>query len=383
MGANVHIYATNFTTETRILKIITSCKANTTIERYMVFAANNHQPEQEYIMEDVLVYRPKQFIPKPKKSKILKAAFYIEWYIRILLFAKKQDISIVSCHSLAALPISILIKKLTKAKCVYETHELETERAGLSGVLKKLAKLVERKLIYALDGIVVVSNAYADWYVKEYPGITRPLVVRNIPDITNIDLVASNLRGKFKIPKEKLLFTYIGILNFGRGLEIIIEAFKKMPQHCLIIMGDGPYRDKVINEVKGIPNIFYHESVPSDQVLSYVRCCDVGLFLAEAICLSYEYALPNKFFEYVFSGCPLILSSLIECKKLIDKHNVGWYCDASAEDLIKCISEITIDDLNEKKHNTLAMREKFSWKEDAEPLCKLYQRLLKAVCARS
>src|SRR5690606_29052144 len=103
---------------------------------------------------------------------------YLEYCWRVFFFYRKKNIKVVNVHSLGLLPLGYVLKKLYKAKLVYDAHELETETNGSKGFRQKLSKWLEKKLIHKADMTLVVSESIADWYANEY-NIARPPVVLN------------------------------------------------------------------------------------------------------------------------------------------------------------------------------------------------------------
>jgi hypothetical protein len=106
---------------------------------------------------------------------------YAEWAARICLAYRDTDLKVVHCHDRSALPVAILLKLLTRARVLYDAHELETERFGQTGMRKRLARLAEKAQFNLADAYMVVSDSISLWYAiayKTYRG--RSCVGRNI-----------------------------------------------------------------------------------------------------------------------------------------------------------------------------------------------------------
>ena len=74
-------------------------------------------------------------------------------------------------------------------------------------------------------------------------------------------------------------------------------------------------------------NIFYHKPVPYHQLLEYSTSADIGVVSSQNICLNNYYSLPNKLFEYIQSGLPVLTNNLIECEKLVNHYGIGVVVD--------------------------------------------------------
>ena len=145
MSLNLHIYPSPILYESRMLKITRSLAAAGLFEEiHLVGICEEGLSEHEQLDGKRFIWRVplKRPLPIPKLRGLLK---FMQWCMKILGRYYKKDISVIHCHSLTDLPIGVLLRiGKKKAKLVYDAHELETERNGLTGVNKRLAKLKER-----------------------------------------------------------------------------------------------------------------------------------------------------------------------------------------------------------------------------------------------
>ncbi|MEI8605382.1 glycosyltransferase [Pseudoalteromonas sp. B160] len=186
---------------------------------------------------------------------------------------------------------------------------------------------MEKLLIGFADKVITVSDSIAEEYVRLY-NIEKPHLVLNCP--AYIDVSKNNLfRDNFAIHAEQKIFLYQGALNKGRGIEILLEAFKKLNDSTkvLVIMGYGELEKIVKLEADNSQNIFFQPAVKPEVVLNYTSSADFGVSFIEDSCLSYRYCLPNKMFEYTMAGLPVLVSNLVEMKKFVEEHSVGVVSD--------------------------------------------------------
>jgi glycosyltransferase involved in cell wall biosynthesis len=209
---------------------------------------------------------------------------------------------------------------------VYDAHELESEKNGLRGVEKKLVKIIERLLIGMVDIVLVVNDSIYDHYLNMYPELKNIRVIKNVMPIDkSVQISSDALRVSLNIDKEKTIFLYQGGIEKGRGIELLIEAFIKseITNSSLVFMGYGSLKNIILAAAKGNENIYYHESVALDMLMEYTSSADVGLSIIENTCLSYYYCLPNKIFEYISAGLPIIASNFPEIRKVVDQYEAG------------------------------------------------------------
>jgi glycosyltransferase involved in cell wall biosynthesis len=135
-----------------------------------------------------------------------------------------------------------------------------------------------------------------------------------------------DLHKKFGIPDENRIILYQGVLSEGRGIELILNALKILPNYAFVILGEGAFKEKFIGLSKKLNlsnRVHFSGMIPQDKLLDYTAGADLGIALIENISKSYFYALPNKLFEYIMAGIPVIVSDLPQMKNIIETYDVG------------------------------------------------------------
>lgn len=228
--------------------------------------------------------------------------------------------SIVNLHSLSTLPLAPFCR-LLGARIIYDAHELETETKQLKGVRKKVSKLIEGLFIKMCFAHIFVSKSIEKHYKESY-GITNTAVVRNLP-LYRAATPKNIFRNTFNITDDTKIFLYQGALVDGRGLNEIIEAFKGSHEHALVIMGFGGLTEKIKETANYYSNVYYHPAVSSDELLDYTASADFGILSTDDSCLNHIYCLPNKLFEYIMAGLPILSSELTEVKIILEEYKCG------------------------------------------------------------
>lgn len=373
-GLNVHIYPSPFKFESRILKETRSIvKLGLASEVLILSSGEPGQPRRERVADKISVHRIRSFFPWTGESPMTKGLLYFEFYVRALLFGLRLRISLINAHSLMVLPLAVALKKLHRAKLIYDPHELETERVGLAGKAQVLSRWVERKLIRSANAVIVVGDSIRQWYVDTYH-LKDVYTVRNVPHNTTVP-VTNLLREKFAIPSNHLIFLYQGLVSQGRSIMLYLNAFAKArPDQHLVIMGYGDQVDVVREFGRRHGNIHFHEAVKPDVLLEYTASADVGLSLIENVCLSYYYCLPNKFFEYIIAELPQIVSDFPDMGKIIREYNIGWAIPVSELALSETLGKLSHNDILEKRRSLREVKPMFSWEREESVLETVFQR---------
>jgi len=379
MGLNLHLYPSDIRFESRMLKATNSLAGTGKFtEIHLIGILEPGLAEHERIDSIRSIWRVPLSKPLPiPKTRGLQRL--LQWTAKILTRYRREDVSVVHCHSLEDLPIGVLLKLVhRRVRLVYDAHELETERNGLKGIRKLTAKIKERLLIRFVDHTLVVSDSIAAWYRQAYKrdAIT---VVRNMPSAngwSRHEQPSSIFRERFGIDGG-VVFLYQGALMRGRGIDLLLSAFSKVGKDKhIVLMGYGSYEPQVKQFAEKFSNIHFHEAVKPDEVMRYTAGADVGICLIENVCLSYYYSLPNKLFEYTLAGMPVIVSKFPEMLKFVAAFENGWDTAVQEESVLNLIENIDRQDIEAKRRNCLKARESIGWSSEEKKLLAAYRALV-------
>ena len=375
----LHVYPSSFKYESRMLKETKSLVDSGLVDRVFIGAIwESGVNEHEKIDSKREVWRvplKTRWLPDGTFCKSLK---HSEWILRTFLRFRKEGIRVVQCHNLSSLPMGMLFKIFVKSKVVYDAHELETERAGWSGFRRIMAKVLERILIYNVDSVLVVSDSIAKWYRDMY-SLENVHVIKNVPyKHGNRSGYSNVLKERFAIPDDEILFIYQGLLGIGRGIEILLSVFSKADsKKHIVFMGFGDLENIVKEYANNFPNIHFHPAVKPEDVISYTESADVGVSLIESISLSYQITIPNKVFEYILSGLPLIVNDdSPDVGAIIDGYKCGWRVSVDEKSVLELIENISKEDIKEKRNNVLKCKYDFSWDKEVNKLLGIYHHHL-------
>lgn len=362
----------DFTNDNRVLKISRSLQ-NNGYEFTLVATHFDKELPTEEVIEDIKV---KRF--NVGRIKLLPLNLVLFWVSIVKNFRKEK---IFHCNDLYTLPPAYIIKKFfnKEAKIVYDCHEHETEAGVYIGkpVIKFFAKVFERVMIREADKVITVSESIANDYVKMYE-IEKPSLVLNCPVYKKYpkkDL----FRKKFGIGKDKVLFLYQGEYLKGRGVEELVNIFKKIEHQneklVLILLIYGEKTDIIKEEIKDSKNIYLHEKVSVSEYMEYVSSADWGIFLLENTCKSYNYSLANKLFDYMMASVPVIVSDLKEMGNFVKEYKVGYVIPEaySSKDTIKLLGKASQEKAEYYQSQLDLVAKKYNWEEQEKVLLKIYE----------
>lgn len=364
----------NFKNDSRVLKeAISLNNAGYNVE--VIAHGDKELPKQE-TKRNISITRI-SYLDRTTAGTIAKILAYFKYIILSIKITKNSDF--LHCNDLNTLPIGYITKKIfrRKVKIIYDAHEYETEQDHLTGIAKKIAKISEKALIKSADKTITVSESIANEYKKLYPFIEKPTLVLNCPNYKKIDK-KDLFREKFNIHKSTTIFLFQGNLSKGRGIEIIIEAFKELNNNdvAIIFMGYGSLESYIKSVSKQSKNVFFHEAVTQENLLVHTSSADFGILFYENVCLNNYYCSPNKMFEYIMAEIPVIISNLYEMKKIITKYKVGIIAEENTpQGLKKAIIEASEIDKHKTKQNLENTKQIYNWENQEKKLIELYKSL--------
>ncbi|HGF7535547.1 TPA: glycosyltransferase [Vibrio cholerae] len=368
-----NIVLNDFTNDSRVLKISKSL-VGFGFDSVVVAMHNKGLLEKEEI-NGVKVRRIKlstRSWPKWKPVQIIK---YLEFLVRASTEFRKTDI--IHCNDLNALPVGLLIKLFGRGKkVIYDCHEYETETNGLNSYKKKAIKWLERTLITYADAVTTVSDSIANEYARLYR-ISKPYLVLNCPEY--YEQPKCNLfRDYLGIRNDQTIFLYQGGLSKGRGIELLLEAFSGLTsdKNVLVCMGYGPLENLIREKAQQTSIIFFHPAVSPNVLLNYTSSADYGVSFVEDSCLSHRYCLPNKIFEYLMAGLPVLTSNLFEMKRLVEAENVGIVAEENTVEGFKKAVEASLNqEYSIIQQNVFKARKEYCWEEQEKVLKEIYYYL--------
>lgn len=280
---------------------------------------------------------------------------------------------IVHCHDTMVLPSGVLARALLRSTLVYDAHELESDKAGQSRALSGATLLIEKISWPHIDRLITVSPSIARWYV-EHLGPKPTLCILNAPEIPTerkrvAEAPGSGLRDRLGVGPQAPLFVYVGALESGRGIELLLETFAGWDAGAHVaFIGSGGLRETIERVAQFEGNVHYCPPVPHERLVAHIQEATGGFCLIEDVSLSDRYCLPNKLFEYAFAGLPVIASRLPDIERFVRQYQLGVCADLNVisvrEAILECIERPT--DL------PMERLERLSWESQAGVLRGLY-----------
>ncbi len=308
------------------------------------------------------------------------ALFYAHLNLRLFFYLISKKTDIILANDLDTLMPAFLISKLRGKKLVYDSHEYFTEAEGLTGrrFQKSVWERIEGWIFPKLKNVYTVNESIANIYQDKYRVKVR--IVRNIPELRNFEKVKNRI--DIRLPSDKFVMILQGAyIDPDRGGREAVESLEFLEDVLLIIIGSGremPLLKEMARQPRYKDKLIILDKMPFTELMQYTMNADLGLTLDKPLHLNYKYSLPNKLFDYIHAGIPVLASNLPELNRIITEYKVGFLIDdTTPEKIASKVNEIrSSNQLNEAKAACVKARTILNWQNEELVLKEIFSNIL-------
>jgi len=311
----------------------------------------------------------------------------LNWY-RILRIALKEKADIYHFHDPELLPAGVLIRLLTGRPVIYDVHENYVEdiltKPWIPKPLRKVVSLAFRVLeaasVRLVDGVIVVNEQLA----KRFSRNPSTIVVSNYSRVERFQ--SNHGESKWKERFGEPYFVYAGIISDDRGIYDCIQAFQSLGRSEVRLVCAG--RATIVRDQRLRLALDTPQAIEDFEYLGHLPYTDIpGLLkgaLAGLLCFKPTpnnlLGTPNKLFEYMSSGIPVIASDFPYIRQVIKATDCGILVQAdNVEDIASAMTYIleNPEEGHRLGENGLrAVIEQYNWEVEQKKLLRLYEAVL-------
>lgn len=307
--------------------------------------------------------------------------FFFQFYNKLIPFAVKNPARVIIAADLFAIPIAIILKKKFSylspyPKILYDSKELYSELPSLK--VKRSSyyfwTIVERSSVRYIDHVLTVNESIANLLSQRWH--QKITVIMNVPEC---DPVHELMYKSF----NTIYLAFTGGIQRGRGITKLVNLLSYLPlNYHLKLIGDGELNDTVVELAtkQNVQNrVHMIGRVKSSEVISELQKAHIGIYLMENTGLCHFLALPNKLFQYICAGLPVVVSDFPEMKRIIDMYNVGiTVSPINLEAVANSIRSIIEDErkYNQYRINCIKAIEELNWNVEKQKFIGVINSLL-------
>lgn len=298
--------------------------------------------------------------------------FQISILIWLCKHRNKYDI-IHACDFDTVIP-AWLSSKLFKKKYVYDIFDYYVDAFSIPKILKSFVEKIDIFMINSADAVIIVNESRKVQIAKSNP--KKLFIIHNSPDITlkEESRNSNNLMSNTVKPK----FVYIGILSNGRMLIDILDVFLEHKEWELHIGGFGVNEDLIRDIAKKSQNIYFYGKVSYDTAIEIEVMCNVFFAVYDPSIPNHKYSSPNKLYEAMILGKPIIVAKGTGIDVIVDSNNLGISIEYTKKDFEKAAKilaeEVKKSSLTNNKSKEL-FKKNYSWDIMSNRLLDLYKQL--------
>ena len=216
----------------------------------------------------------------------------------------------------------------------YDSHEWFTEAEGLKGrpVRKAIWQWWERRAFRGISSMLTVNVSIAGAYRSKY-GLEVE-VVPNVPE--RAETAVPMPRSQLGWPEDaRVLLMQGAFMDRDRGALDAVRALQHLPDHHLALIGSGPEHDEapsVAMKLGVSGRLHVHGRMPFEQLRRCTAAADVGLSLDRPTVDNFRFSLPNKLFDYLHAGIPVVCSDLPVAGQFVRTEGIGQVVAPHSDD---------------------------------------------------
>jgi glycosyltransferase involved in cell wall biosynthesis len=315
---------------------------------------------------------------------------------------KKMSIDLIIVRDLPLAITGIWVAKKNRIPCIFDMAEnyvallkdiwKKRKFSGLNLIVRNptFACLVQNYVLKHCDHILVVVKESSDFLKSRKVHEKNISIVGNTPQLSKFNentLSTPSVPDLSILSKMRFSFTavYTGGIQMGRGIQLVLESIdkilKQIPDFYFVIVGNGYAVDrlkKLAQDLKVGSYVHWTGWVEHDFVYQYIKNSKVGL-IPHITSEHVNTTIPNKIFDYMALGIPVVTSDAVPMKRIVEEENCGLvFRNGNTTELVNTILKIKNSTINFGEIGKTAIYGKYNWSidemrlNDAVAKCKNY-----------
>lgn len=261
------------------------------------------------------------------------------------------------------------ITKKNRKLFIYDIFDFYVDSFNVPVFLKTIIKSMDINIINEADATIICSEKRMEQIAGSSP--KRLVIIHNTPPEINLN------NEKLELNPSKIKIVYVGILANGRFIKEIAEVVKNDARFEFHVGGFGKLEDYFEKLSHEYSNIYYYGKLPYNKTLQLEDSCDILTAIYNPNTPNHYFAAPNKFYEALMLGKPLIMVKNTGMDQIVIDNDIGvvidYDIDSLKKELLSLVSRRNEWD-NIGKRMRILYKNNYSWNEMERRLVDIYNR---------
>jgi glycosyltransferase involved in cell wall biosynthesis len=314
------------------------------------------------------------------------------WFYILYTVARRHSTDVIIVRDLPLMYLGLIVGRLVKARVIFDMAECYPEMYRSGSEKKSLATRIlkspaaaahyEKHAARLADRVLVMIEESRDRLVRLGISASKISIVSNTPPLEKFagEVAAHN--------GDHLRIVYVGFVTEIRGLDLLIRAVRDYVDTVadpfsikVDIIGQGtalPSLVELVNELGLQDRVDIHGWLGHEEVSKLVSSANIGA-LTYKVCNHWNTTIPNKIFDYMLAGLPVLATEVVPIARILRSTNCGLVCkDGDVNDVAQKLILLRSADLRAKlgKNGYRAVKECYNWENDARTLLKVAEELV-------
>ncbi len=302
------------------------------------------------------------------------------WEIKLLswLWRNRKDYNVIHACDFDTVIPAILIGKILRKIVIYDIFDFYADMLrNTPKPISRVVRWLDLRLISKVNAVILPDESRLHQIRGSKP--KRLEIIYNAPDPEILLSKAISTTEDDGI--YSLRIAYVGLLQLERGIMEMLSVLANHPDWHLDLAGYGSEESTIVSAALKLPNVRVFGRVPYEEAIRIMSRADVLFATYDPSIPNHRYSSPNKLFEALPLGKPIIVARGTGVDKIVERYNLGFVVDyGDRNQLEKTLQNIASWTPEEKenfaKRTKFIYEQSFSWKESKKRLLKLYDEVL-------
>lgn len=299
---------------------------------------------------------------------------------------KQYRADLVVAHDLPALRAAVTLAEPTGAKTMYDSHELYPDQRGFSSAQKRMLVAAEKMYAPKIDQVTTVSRSFGK-IIQRRTGIKSFEVIRNVTHRRTPRPERGRVfHERLNLEHDAQVVLFQGSIVPDQNMHTLVRGFVELdrPRTHLIFLGPGePNTLSNLKQLAGSrldKTVHFLDPVGQDVLLDHTSSAHFGVIPYLPYDLNCRYCMPNKLFEYIQAGLPVLASDLVELRGVIEGAGGGGLLAElkTPKQMSRALDDMFARDLDADRRTLLQAAKELCWEVEQNKYLEITDSLVPA-----